>query len=135
MRLSKRSGLADVARCVATALRSAGIRAVLTGGACASLYTRGGYQSSDLDFVIQNAVSETQLDKAMNSIGFERVGNQYEHPEAPFFIEFPAGPLEIGGDLRIQPVEYKIKRTVVPALSAADSCRDRLVAFYHWDDR
>ena len=29
--------MADVARCVATALKSADIRAVLTGGACASL--------------------------------------------------------------------------------------------------
>lgn len=135
MKLSKRSGMADVARCVAMALRSAGIRAVLTGGACASLYTRGGYQSSDLDFIIQNAVSGTQLDNAMASIGFRRAGNQYEHPEAPFFVEFPAGPLGIGGDLHIQPVEYKIKGTVVSALSAADSCRDRLVAFYHWDDR
>jgi len=135
VKLSKRSGLADVTRCVATALRSAGIRAVLTGGACASLYTRGGYKSSDLDFVIQNAASETQLDKAMDSIGFNRVGNLYEHPEAPFFVEFPAGPLGIGSDLHIHPVEYKIKGTIVSALSPADSCRDRLVAFYHWDDR
>jgi hypothetical protein len=135
VKLSKRSRLDDVARSVATALRSAGIRAVLTGGACASLYTRGRYKSSDLDFVIQNAVSETQLDKAMESIGFKHAGNQYEHPEAPFFVEFPAGPLGIGGDLHIQPVEYKIKGTVVSALSAADSCRDRLIAFYHWNDR
>ena len=127
--------MADVARCVATALKSADIRAVLTGGACASLYTRGGYKSSDLDFIIQNAVSGKQLDRAMASIGFRRVGNQYEHPDAPFFVEFPTGPLGIGSDLRIQPVEYRIKGTVVSALSAADSCRDRLVAFYHWNDR
>ena len=127
--------MADVARCVATALKSADIRAVLTGGACASLYTRGGYKSSDLDFIIQNAVSGKQLDRAMASIGFRRVGNQYEHPDAPFFVEFPAGPLGIGSDLRIQPVEHRIKGTVVSALSAADSCRDRLVAFYHWNDR
>ena len=127
--------MADVVRCVATALRSAEIRAVLTGGACASLYTGGGYESSDLDFIIQNAVTETQLDRAMASIGFKRGGNQYEHPAAPFFVEFPAGPLGIGGDLHIQPVEYRIKGTVIAALSAADSCRDRLVAFYHWNDR
>ena len=127
--------MADVARCVATALKSADIRAVLTGGACASLHTRGGYKSSDLDFIIQNAVSGRQLDRTMSSIGFRRLGNQYEHPDSPFFVEFPAGPLGIGGDLHIRPVEYRIKGTVILALSAADSCRDRLVAFYHWDDR
>lgn len=71
----------------------------------------------------------------MASIGFRRAGNQYEHPDAPVFVEFPAGPLGIGGDLHIRPVEYRIKGTVVSALSAADSCRDRLVAFYHWNDR
>lgn len=127
--------MADVVRCVATALRSAGIRGVLTGGACASLYTRGGYKSSDLDFIIQNAVSSTQLDGAMASAGFRRVGKQYEHPHAPFFVEFPAGPLGIGTDVHIQPIEYRIKGSVVSALSATDSCRDRLVAFYHWNDR
>ena len=84
---------------------------------------------------IQNAVEEAQLDRAMTRIGFRRAGNQYEHPESAYFVEFPAGPLGIGGDLRIRPVEYRIKGTVVPALSAADSCRDRLVAFCHWNDR
>jgi hypothetical protein len=127
--------MADVARCVATALGSARIRAVLTGGACASLYSGGSYTSSDLDFVIQSTVSRTQLDTAMVRIGFRRVGNQYEHPDAPFFIEFPAGPLGIGTDIHIQPVGYRIRGTVIPALSATDSCRDRLAAFYHWNDR
>ena len=127
--------MTDVARCVATALKSADIHAVLTGGACASLYTRGGYKSSDLDFIIQNAVAPKQLDGAMASIGFKRVGNQYEHPDAQFFVEFPAGPLGIGDDLLVESVEYRIKGTVISALSAADSCRDRLAAFYHWNDR
>lgn len=135
MRLGKRSLLADVAACVAAALRSAGIRAVLTGGACASLYSGGRYKSSDLDFIIQNALSDAQLDAAMASIGFKRVGNQYEHPATPFFVEFPAGPLGIGDDVHIQPVKCRIRGTVVSALSATDSCRDRLAAFYHWNDR
>ena len=68
MKLNTKSTMTDVARCVATALKLAEIRAVLTGGACASLYTRGAYKSSDLDFIIQNAVTETQLDRSMASI-------------------------------------------------------------------
>ena len=120
---------------MAAALGSAGIRAVLTGGACASLYSRGKYQSSDLDFIIQSTVSRTKLDVAMAAIEFRRVGDHYEHPVAAFFVEFPAGPLAIGEDLRIQPVEYKIRHFGVLALSATDSCRDRLAAFYHWNDR
>lgn len=135
MKLGRRSGLADVARGVAHALHTARIQAVLTGGACASLYTHGGYQSSDLDFIIQNPVSGMDLDSAMASVGFKRVGNQYEHPEARFFVEFPAGPLGIGTDLHIHPIQYEIRGTTLSALSATDSCRDRLVAFYHWNDR
>lgn len=107
--------MTDVARCVATALKSADIQAVLTGGACASLYTRGGYESSDLDFIIQNAVAARQLDKVMANIGFRRVGNQYEHPDSQYFVEFPAGPLGIGDDLQVEPVDYRIKGTVISA--------------------
>ena len=37
---------------VGDALRRAGIRGVLTGGACASLYTAGAHQSVDVDIVL-----------------------------------------------------------------------------------
>ena len=135
MKLSSRSSLERVAACVSGALNRAGIRAVLCGGACASLYSRGSYQSSDLDFILQTAVSPRKLDSIMRTIGFRRRGTHYEHPETLFFVEFPAGPLGIGSDLHIQPVAYRVGRVRVPALSPTDSCRDRLAAFYHWKDR
>jgi hypothetical protein len=134
VRLSGRSSLGAVASCVAAAMARAGIKAVLTGGACASLYSRGAYQSSDLDFVLQSAVSRRSLDGVMQSIGFHREGGHYRHPTAPFFVEFPAGPLGIGSDLSIEPVTYRVGRVSVLALSPTDSCRDRLAAFYHWND-
>jgi len=96
MKLARSSSLADVAAVVAGALAEAGTRAVLTGGACATLYTGGEYQSSDLDFVLQNAATRQQLDAAMKAVGFLRRTDRYEHPEAPFFVEFPPGPLGIG---------------------------------------
>jgi hypothetical protein len=108
---------------------------VLTGGACATLYSEGKYQSFDLDFVLQSATTAGDLDGAMEVIGFRRVGNHYEHPRARFLVEFPAGPLGIGGDLDIRPVTYRIGKVGVKALSATDSCRDRLAAFYYWNDR
>ena len=135
MKLSRRSSLERVAACVSGALNRGGIRAVLCGGACASLYSRGAYQSSDLDFILQTAVSPGELDSIMRTIGFHRRGTHYEHPETSFFVEFPAGPLGIGADLHIQPVTYRVGRVKVPALSPTDSCRDRLAAFYHWKDR
>ncbi|MCI0567639.1 MAG: nucleotidyltransferase family protein [Acidobacteria bacterium] len=135
MKLTSRSSLAEVAAYVAKALARAKIRAVLTGGACATIYSKGEYQSLDLDFVLQSAISPEQLDAVMESIGFRATGNRYEHPHTPFFVEFPAGPLGIGADIDIRPVFTRIKGVGVRVLSATDSCRDRLAAFYHWNDR
>jgi hypothetical protein len=55
--------------------------------------------------------------------------------EVEFFVEFPRGPLSIGDDLAIHPVRLTIGGVSTFALSPTDSCRDRLAAFYHWDDR
>jgi len=133
--LNSRSNLPAVAACVAGALAGSKIRAVLTGGACATLYSEGEYQSSDLDFILTSAVKPGQLDAVMDTIGFRRTGNHFEHPRAPFIVEFPAGPLGIGSDIDVRPVVYWIRGVSVRTLSATDSCRDRLAAYYHWNDR
>src|SRR5437867_1670773 len=57
-------------------------------------------------------------------------------PRLAFYVEFPHGPLAVGHDYRIRPVERRGangRRALM--LSATDSCRDRLAAFYHWTDR
>jgi len=72
----------------------------------------------------------------MASIGFERREDQYFHKQTRFFVEFPAGPLGIGRDLGIRPIRILMaKGSSIRALSATDSCRDRLAAFFHWADR
>ncbi len=71
----------------------------------------------------------------MGTIGFVRRSDHYVHPRTDFFVEFPRGPLMLGSDLDIRPVELRIGRTTISALSATDSCRDRLSAFFFWTDR
>ena len=134
MTLTRRSPLRSVVATVSRALTRHGIRGVLTGGACASLHARGEYLSHDLDYILEGAVTRRQLDAAMGSVGFARTGAAYLHRETPFLVEFPAGPLAIGDDDLVKPVELRVGRARVPALSATDSCRDRLAAFYHWRD-
>ena len=51
MRLTPKSPLPDVAAAVGDALRRSGIRGVLTGGACASLYAPGAFPTVDVDIV------------------------------------------------------------------------------------
>lgn len=131
------STLREVALTVGAVLSEHRIRAVLTGGACVSIYTDGRYVSKDADFVIQSALPSLQrrLDEALASLGFARDGDRYVHDLTPFFIEFPPGPLSIGSDLSITPVEVKVGEATALLLSPTDSCRDRLATFYFWGDR
>jgi hypothetical protein len=133
--LGERSSLGMVAAAVAAGLRDHGIQAVLTGGACASLYSDGAYHSRDLDFVVIGGTTQALMDAAMAVSGFARRGDRYVHPRARFYVEFPRGPLAIGGEHRIRPVMRATAHGRIRMLSATDSCRDRLAAFYHWGDR
>ena len=135
MTITKNSSIADVAAIVSGTLARAGIDVVLTGGACATLYSEGAYQSHDLDFILQAKARQQTLDDAMASIGFLREGDRFIHQRTPLFVEFPKGPLAIGDDLDIHPVRLVLKSGSTLALSATDACRDRLAAFYHWTDR
>lgn len=85
MKLTERSGPGQVAALVSDTLSKAGIRAILTGGGCASIYTRGAYKSVDLDYVLQPSVTQSRLDVAMATAGFERRDNQYFHPRSRFY--------------------------------------------------
>ena len=124
-----------MARIVSAALERHGVRAVLTGGGCATIHSGGAYTSTDLDYIVQGTVTRQRLDSAMRSAGFERDGARYIHPNSTFFVEFPAGPLAIGDDDLIEPVQVGVGRARLLALSATDSCRDRLAAFFYWNDR
>lgn len=135
MRITPRSTLKKVAAVVSDALRTAGIRAVLTGGACATIYSGGAYQSEDLDLILQSSPTQKELDRVMAGIGFVRKGDSYHHLDTRFFVEFPRGPLSIGSDLSVKPAEMPIEGTSVLLLSPTDSCRDRLAGYYHWKDR
>lgn len=134
MKLHARSDLSDVARVVGGALADAGIQATLSGGACATIYSEGEYQSVDLDFILGGEVSRKRLDDAMAGVGFRRSADHYVHPATKFFVEFPRGPLAIGRDAAIRPVRIQLGKIRIAALSATDSCRDRLAAFYFWND-
>jgi hypothetical protein len=135
LKITARSTIDEVIEIVSSTLEKAGITAVLVGGACATLYSGGVYTSEDLDLIIQSTPRQPALDGAMAGIGFTRKQAQYFHAKSDFFVEFPRGPLAIGQDVRIRPVRLRVGRSRILALSAMDSCRDRLAAFFHWNDR
>lgn len=133
--ITKRSSLSAVALVVADSLARHGIRAVLTGGACAAVHAKGKVLSRDVDFVLTNDVPQSALDEAMGAVGFVRRRDRYVHRVSEIFVEFPRGPVAIGEDVRIVPVILRRNGLIALVLSPTDSCRDRLAAFYHWRDR
>ncbi|MEO8197812.1 MAG: hypothetical protein ABI689_13940 [Thermoanaerobaculia bacterium] len=135
MRIGAQSTLEEVAIAVGHTLAESGIRAVLTGGACAGIHSGGVYSSQDVDFVLEGRVTPSSLDTAMATLGFSRKANRYVHTESPFWVEFPRGPLAVDADLDVSPVSIRVANLATLALSPTDSCRDRLAAFYHWSDR
>lgn len=135
MKIDGRTPLATVAVVIGDALRRHGIRAVLTGGACATFHSGGVYVSRDVDFVLPAGTHKESIDGAMGSVGFTRKSDRYVHPRSRFYVEFPAGPLAIGQAHHPKPVRIRIGRATAWSLSATDSCLDRLAAFYHWGDR
>jgi hypothetical protein len=126
--------LDEVAFAVGDALRQAGVDATLTGGSCASIHCGGAYNSLDIDFVLYSSVRIDALDGVLATLGYQRDGRRYVHPTLPYFIEFLPGPVAVGDDATVTPIELRRGHARIQALSPTDSCRDRLAAYYHWDD-
>lgn len=125
----------ELAAFACQALGNAGITVTLTGGACVAIWTEGQYVSKDLDFVEQGLVPRREVRTVLNRLGFTERNRYFVHPETAFVIEFPSGPLAVGNE----PVKSVVERTTetgtLRLLSPSDCVKDRLAAYFHWDDR
>ena len=135
MSIGADTSLRDVAFEVCTVLDRIGTTAVLSGGAAATLYAPEAIQSFDLDFVLTVYGTSSRAAGALETLGFSLQGQHYEHASNPFLLEFPPGPLAIGDKLITRWTTLREQDRVLHVISATDSCRDRLAAFYHFGDR
>lgn len=137
MKVHADSELPDVALAVCTALDGVGVTAVLTGGSAATYYAPEAYQSADIDFVVlaYDVEEPEDVERALGTLGYRRERDHYRHESNPYPIEFPPGPLTVGGDLV---GAWRTERTtsgILHVLHPTDCCKDRLAAFFHWNDR
>jgi len=116
-------------------LRKQGIEVVLSGGGAVTIYSENRYISKDLDLVNIYAVNRRKIRAAMNELGFQEEGRYFRHPETELFIEFPAGPLAIGGEAISNIVEKEVRTGLLRIISPTDCVKDRLAAYYHWGDQ
>jgi hypothetical protein len=120
---------------VCQTLHDAGIVVTLTGGACVAIWSEGKYASHDLDFIEEGPVPRRRLRSALESLGFKEHGRHFIHADTQFFVEFPTGPLMVG-DQRVHTVlQRKTSQGRLRLLSPTDCIKDRLAAFFHWNDR
>jgi hypothetical protein len=127
--------LGELAAHVCAHLKAHDIEVVLTGGACVMLYGDGNFVSYDLDFVERISAGRRRLKAVLAEIGFIERARYFRHPQSEFFLEFPAGPLAVGGE---PPGEIRVLTFATGellALSPTDCVKDRLAAFFHWNDR
>ena len=125
----------ELAGLVCSTLHKAGVTVTLTGGGCVAIWSQGKYVSDDLDFVEEGPVTRRTIRDALFPLGFQEKGRHFVHVKAKFFVEFPNGPLMVGGQ-RIDKVALRETPSGrLRLLSPTDSVKDRLAAFFHWDDR
>lgn len=70
----------------------------------------------------------------MLEIDFEIEARHYIHPDTKYLIEFPAGPLSIGREQVKDIKELDFSTGKLRVISPTDCVKDRLSAYYHWDD-
>ncbi|HEX7046292.1 MAG TPA: hypothetical protein VF275_01795 [Gammaproteobacteria bacterium] len=124
----------ELAAFICQSLTDAGIVVTLTGGGCVAVWSNGEYESKDLDFVEQGTVPRREIRAVLKDAGFNEDGRYFIHTETDFFIEFPAGPLAVGGEPVGAISERKTATGMLRLLSPTDCVKDRLAAFFHWND-
>tara|TARA_R110002049_G_scaffold180263_2_gene347273 strand:+ start:493 stop:1041 length:549 start_codon:yes stop_codon:yes gene_type:complete len=127
----------EIAALVCEELSVSGIKAVLTGGTCVSVWTRNEFAS--LDFIALGLHSNKKIAHALESIGFTRSTRNpryFEHPDTDLALEFPPGPLMVGDEhISDQSIdEYATDLGVLRLLSPTDCVKDRLAGYYYFRD-
>lgn len=127
--------LGELAAFVSSHLASRGIRVVLSGGGCVAIYASDRYTSMDLDFIDTLHTTRRRLKQVLAEIGFTEKDRYFIHPDTEYFLEFPSGPLAVGNEPVAMIEELCLETGTLRLLSPTDCVKDRLAAFYHWNDR
>lgn len=131
----KNISLKDLAIYLSSHLSKNGIDTVLSGGACVSIYTDNKYISSDLDFVLFSSAGQKKLRSVLEKIGFYEENKIFKHKDTEFFVEFLPPPPSIGEEPVKEISKIEKGDAILKLLSPTDCVKDRLVSFYHWNDR
>lgn len=134
MKKIKSMSQVELAAYIQNALQTEGIDVVLSGGSAVSFYSSNKYVSKDLDLINTNFAKRSKIKSAMEELGFQEQGRYFMNPETKFFVEFPDGPLSVGEEPVKEIKEFELTTGTLKILSPTDCVKDRLCAFYFWND-
>ena len=128
--------IVELGALICESLRAEGVPTTLSGGACAEIYSNKKYVTGDLDFVVNYFWPRYSqiIERVMSALGFEKKGRIFINKMVAYSVEFPPGPLSVGEDYQIQPVELELKTGLLSLLSPTDSAKDRLAGYFHGND-
>ena len=97
--------------------------------------TKTSTLAEDADFVISLSADPAGAEAALRGLGYQQLGGTYRHDSNAFTVEFPPGPLGIGDDLDLSYDTVGRGDELLYIISRTDCVRDRLAAFYFFNDR
>lgn len=125
--------LEELAAIVSSKLQKHNIDCILVGGGCVTIYSQNEYQSYDLDYVTYEDMKK--ITHCLSELNFRKKDRYFIHPDCKFFIEFVAPPVAIGNEPIEQFEHRKTSLGTIKMLTPTDSVKDRLVSYFHWEDR
>ena len=134
MKRIKNMSQVELAAYIQGSLQANGIEVVLSGGSAVSFYSSNKYVSKDLDLINTGFARRSKIKLVMENLGFKEKGRYFVHPETTFFVEFPDGPLSVGEEPVKEISKFELTTGTLKVLSATDCVKDRLCAFYFWND-
>lgn len=136
----KNCTLEDFWKHVATHLEKNEIGITLVGGAVATIYSKGKYESGDLDMVFDSMFQDrSKFQTILEEIGIEKVDQRnFKHPDCIYSLEGKLPPVDIGhmapqGDSP-EVKEIEMEGISIKILSPTDCLKDRLYKADEWND-
>lgn len=125
--------LKDLAGFLCEELGKRGIKAVLVGEACVTIYSENRYQSYDLDYITYEDM--TKVKRALTELDFNEQHKYFQHDDCPWMVEFVSPPVAVGNETIQTFADIKTSLGTITCLLPIDSVKDRLANFYHWSDK
>lgn len=76
-----------------------------------------------------------KVKKALLELGFAEKDRYFQHEGCQWFVEFVSPPASVGNEPICEFSSVETKYGKIKLLRPVDSVKDRLTAYYHWNDK